>query len=140
MAGHGAHTLRPVEFYRHGVIMYGLGSAFLEPFAMRPLPWDALDEAQSAIPGRRDGRQRYAYTRYDSSRWGLLARVDVSGRLVRKVEVRILVLDAGRPQVVPLRKARQTIDHIRHLSAPRGTAVRTTATGLRLVAARNGDR
>ena len=132
VAGHGPHTLRPIEFYRHGLICYGLGSLFLESAWTRPIPWDALDEPDSGPLARRGRRARHAYAERESSRWGLIVRVELDGRKVTNVEAKPVVLERGRPRVLPPSKARPMIEHIRRLSEPRGTTLDTSSAGLRL--------
>lgn len=144
VAGHGPHTIRPIEFYRHGVILYGLGSLFLESALTRPVPWDALDELEAdplAPPiAYRDRRPRLAYLAQESSRWGLIVRVDVAGRSITRVEARPVVLDAGRPRVLTPKKATPIVEHIRRLSEPRGTLLRSTPTGFQLAPTEHGFR
>ena len=130
VAGHGPHTLRPIEFYRHGVILYGLGSLFLESASTRPLPWDALDEMEPSPLAMHDERPRHAYSGHESSRWGLIVRVDVSGRTVAAVEARPVILDGGRGRAVSPSTARPMVEHLRRLSEQRGTTLSSTATKL----------
>lgn len=128
VAGHGAHTLRPVEFYGDGVIFYGLGSLFLESAWTRDAPWDACDQQDG---DRRIGSQ--SARAHESSRWGLMVLADVSARRVERVQAVLVSLRAGRPRIVSPEMATRMVDHLRRLSEPRGTVLRTAGTRLELL-------
>lgn len=135
VVGHGPHTLRAVEFYRRGVILYGLGSLFLEVASTRPIPWEALEDIEgppgpgSSMNAPSRGRKP-PYLARPSSRWGLVAKAELANGRVRRVVARPVLLRDGRPRIVPTSEAASLIEHMRRICKPRGTRVRVVRSQL----------
>lgn len=129
VVGHGPHTLRSVEFYRDGVIFYGLGSVFLESLWTYPAPWDAYDDlglpTRSSKRAYRDRRQqlRLNYLNEEGSDWGVAGIITIEGEAIHRVEAVPLHVVAGRPRVAKGDMARTILRRLRDLSSRRGTSV-----------------